>query len=848
MNVLTYHNDNQRTGANINETILKPANVNSNTFGLLYSNVVDGYVYAQPLVLSQVTIPGRGVHNVLFVATEHDSVYAFDADATTNSAPLWQVSFINPAAGVTTVPAADTGETGDLVPEIGITGTPVIDAATGTLYVEAKTKEVGGGTTSYVHRLHALDASSGAEKYGGPVMIQATVPGAGDGTDGNGNVPFIPLREVNRPGLLLLNGVVFIGYGSHGDQSPFHGWVLGYGTQTLQQVSSYCTSPNGFGAAIWHGGGGLGADSNGHIYFMSGNGSFDTNNAVPEQNDYGDSFVKLSTTSGLKIADYFTPANQDYLSGNDIDVSSGGPLLLPDSSGTTAHPHLLVGAGKEGTIYLLDQDHLGGFNAAGDSQIVQELPGALGGPNHPAFTGGLYGVPAFFDKWVYFVGVDDIVKAYLLSNGKLSSTPVSTSQTLFMYPGGSPAVSAQGNTNGILWVLQNEAYGYAGPSILHAYDASNVGTELYNSQQAGSRDAAAPAVKFTVPTVANGKVYVGGQYAVSIYGLLSGVIPANPGVYQGLFFDTNSPAFQSSGFFNATVGKANRIGGYVQLGASRYLFSGNVDAYGVFSNSIPRRSNTPLSLTLYFGTNGVLTGLVTDGANWNAQLTAYPRTYSNVNPAPQAGKYTVWLSAGADSSSAPGGVGVASLRVDRLGNAVLSGLLGDGTPILQRAFVSSNGELPFYVSLYSGNGSALGWLDITNEDSTDIDGQLNWFKLARPSFKLYSGGFSLSTRAQGSVYAFTNKIPVLNLNTGLLWLANGNLPEVLTNDAVLNGTRLTGSNKLSLTISAGSGFFSGRVLNANKSVFVHGALFQKQNVGYGFFVGTNQSGSLTLEP
>jgi len=450
VNVLTYHNDNARTGANTNETALKPSNVNTNTFTKVFSVTVDGYVYAQPLYMANVAIPAKGTHNVIFVATEHDSVYAFDADDNfgPNANPLWQVTFLNPAAGITTVPAADTGETGDLVPEIGITSTPVIDPASGTIYVEAKTKETSGGV-HYVHRLHALDVATGAEKFGGPVVLQASVPGTGDGDDGTGHVPFNPLRQLNRPGLLLLKGAVYFGFASHGDIGPYHGWVLGYDAATLQQVAAYNATPNGSDGGIWAGGAGLAADAQGNIYFETGNGTFNTNNADLSENDYGDTFLKLSTSNGLQVADYFTPFDQDYLNQVDADLGSGGPLVLPDEAGSASHPHLLVGAGKEGTLYLLDRDNMGHYNDQNDYQIVQSIPDAVGAPGTAIYTGS-FGMAAYFGSRIYYCGVNDTIKAYRFSGGSLVETPESTSAKVFGFPGATPAISANGSNDAIL--------------------------------------------------------------------------------------------------------------------------------------------------------------------------------------------------------------------------------------------------------------------------------------------------------------------------------------------------------------------------------------------------------------
>ena len=504
----TFHNDNLRTGQNVNETVLTPANVNSQQFGLLYSYSTDGISHGSPLYVANVSIPGKGFHNIVYVATEHDSVYAFDADGL-SATPLWKVSFIN-GSSVTTVPASDTGETGDIAPEIGITSTPVIDQSTATLYVVAKTKE----GSNYVQRLHALDISTGAERSGSPVVLQATVPGTGAGSSG-GQLSFNSLRENQRPGLLLSNGVIYIAFASHGDQLPYHGWVLGYNATTLQQVMAYCDSPNGSQGGIWQSGIGLASDISGNVYFMTGNGSFDANTGGRE---YGDSFVKLSP--GGSVVDYFTPHDQDVMAGNNWDLSSSGVMLLPDQPG--AVPHLLVGAGKTGTVYLVNRDSMGFYNANNDNQIVQSLVNAF--PNGTPEPGN-YSAPVYFNGSVYFSPINDMIQAFHLNNGLLTTSPTSRSPEIYPYPGGWMALSANGISNGILWAIQrNDSTtmdpGNSAPGVLRAYLASDLNTEIYNTSQAGSRDTLDYAAKYTAPLVANGKVFILTNSRLMILGLL----------------------------------------------------------------------------------------------------------------------------------------------------------------------------------------------------------------------------------------------------------------------------------------------------------------------------------------
>jgi hypothetical protein len=499
VNVTTYHYDNARTGQNTKETILTPANVGSTGFGKLFSVPVDGAVYAQPLILTDVIVAGVVHNNVAYVSTEHDTVYAIDSD---DGTILWQVSFINPAAGITTIPSADVNCT-DIQPEIGITATPVIDPVGGALYVVALTKENG----SYAQTLHALDVTSGAEMFGGPVLISASVLGSGDGTDGV-NVSFNPLTAGNRSALLLENGHVTIAWASYCDNGPYHGWVMSYSASTLIQEAVFNTTPNGGLGGVWMSGAGLASDSNFNVYLATGNGTYDASS------DYGDSVMKLigPVTGGFTVTDWFTPYTQFVLAEDDTDQGSGGVLLLPDQPITAPHQHLLLQGGKDGTIYLLDRDNLGKFNA-NSNNVVQSIPGALN---------SIFGVPAWWNNVAYFSGTGDFLMAYPFDpvSGMLDS-PTSQSSNVFRFPGPTPVVSASDTTDGIVWALQNDQSSSGGQAVLHAYDATDLANELYNSALNADRDNPGVAVKFTVPVVANGKVFVGTQTQVSVFGQLS---------------------------------------------------------------------------------------------------------------------------------------------------------------------------------------------------------------------------------------------------------------------------------------------------------------------------------------
>lgn len=519
VNVTTYHNDIGRTGQNLNETILNTSNVNPTQFGKLFSQPVDGQIYTQPLYLSGITVNGA-MHNVAFVATENDSVYAFDADTNggANSNPLWQASMLSAAHGAaadaTTVPSTTVGY--DIQPQIGITSTPVIDPSTGTLYVVSASIENG----SAVQRLHALDVTTGLEKFGGPIVITASVPGTGNGSV-NGTLTFDPLWENQRAGLLLLNGIIWIGFASHGDNGPWHGWIIGYNAATLQQTGAFCVSRNGTGGGVWMSGEGLPADQLdpinkpfGRMFIPTGNGDYTATTPYTNSMDYGDSHLDLDLTDGVPtVTDEFTTNQQATLDDEDLDVASGGLMILPTQT-TGSYPHLAVQAGKIGTLYLLNRDNLGGYNSTAD-QVVQEQADAAG-------NAGVWSTPAYWNGNVYYWGQFDYLKSFALVDGLLSTAPTESSEE-YKYPGATPSISANGTSQGIVWSVETDAYLNPGPSILMAHSASNVATTLYSSDTNTARDSAGNAVKFAVPTVVNGKVYVSTASEVDIYGLLAGV-------------------------------------------------------------------------------------------------------------------------------------------------------------------------------------------------------------------------------------------------------------------------------------------------------------------------------------
>jgi len=502
--VLTYHNDVARTGQNLTETTLTLSNVTSAKFGKLGFYPVDGLLDAEPLYTSNVTVPGNGKHNLLIAATENDSVYAFDADS---GATIWHVSVLKTGETASPDPPYPTN------PWIGVNATPVIDRTSGpdgAVYVVASSALTQNGTRVYYQRLHALDLALGTELFGGPVDIQATYPGTGDNSNGT-RVVFDPSQYRERVALLLLNGAIYMAWASHYDIRPYTGWIMGYSESTLTQASVLNVTPNGNEGAIWMSGAGLAADASGNIYFLDANGTFDSTlnpSGFPSEGDYGNTFLKLSTSSkGLSVADYFEMDNEASENGSDTDLGSGGVIVLPDllnSSGQTVH--LAVGAGKDSILYLVNRDSMGKFSS-NNSNIYQQFAGAL--------PGGIYSAPAYFNNTVYYGPVGSPIEAFTFGTAKLSTSATAKTATSFVYPGASPSISANGTSNAIVWAVENTT-----PAVLHAYDATNL-NELYNSNQAsGGRDQFGAGNKFITPMIANGKVFVGTPNGVAVFGLL----------------------------------------------------------------------------------------------------------------------------------------------------------------------------------------------------------------------------------------------------------------------------------------------------------------------------------------
>jgi hypothetical protein len=499
--VTTSQYDNARTGATLSEKILTPENVNTAQFGKLGAFKVDGPVYAQPLFLPSVEIPGKGRHDLLFVATEHDSVYAFDANRPGEPA-LWHVSFLDKARGVTVL-TEDMVACPFIRPEVGITSTPVIDFKTGTLYVLARTMiRHTVGDDEYFQHLHALAVTTGAEKFGGPKLITGSVPGKGAGTN-KGQVAFDALRENPRAALTLASGAVYLTWASSCDVDPYHGWVMAYDTQTLAQKAVLNVNPDGSEAGIWLSDTGPAADAEGNLFVPTGNGTFD---AASGGRDYGDSVLKLDGST-LAIRDYFTPHDQERISSADTDVGSGGPTLLPDQPGP--HRHLLLQPTKDSTIYVIDRDNMGKYQRDRDDLLqIIHLPGV-----------GL-GAMGYWNGHAFFAASGDYLRSYAVNNGRLR--PSESSAIKFATSGATPSISADGTKNAIVWAIATKTWNGPDnkPATLYAFDATKLGDPIYTSEQNSQRDRAGMAARFVIPIVANGRVYFGTRSEVEVYGLL----------------------------------------------------------------------------------------------------------------------------------------------------------------------------------------------------------------------------------------------------------------------------------------------------------------------------------------
>jgi len=750
VNVLTYHNDNSRIGLNANETTLTPANVNQNSFGKLFTYNVDGDVYAQPLYVSGLNIAGQGTHNVVFVCTEHDSVYAFDADSNTgpNGGLLWQASLGSSAQTPSPELPFEAIE-----PEVGITGTPVIDLGSQTLYVDAFTEENG----SFFHRVHALNLADGSEKPGSPTVVAASVPGVGNGST-NGVMSFQPIQQLQRSALTLAGGVLYVcfaGFTDTPNTDPYHGWIIGFDPGSLQILPNYvlCTTPNGtvaqFGSiagrgAIWMAGGGMAVDGDNNLFFATGDGNF---TAFDGGTDYGDTYLKLSTGGGLAVSDYFTPSTADYQQVNDLDSGSGGVILLPDQPGP--YPHLLVGAGKLQRAFVINRDQMTSDGQHFDStnsieNVVQVMP--LGG--------GSFDTPAYFNEKVYYVASKDVIRSYSISNGTLiPDLPNSAGSRVFAFPGATPVISANGDSDGIVWAIQK-----ATPAVLVAWDANDLSTELYNSSLApGGRDQLTGGVKFVAPTVANGKVYVGSQNALSVFGLLDssggggGWTPINA-EYSGLFFDAAGIEFGQSGAVTIKTTKKAAYSGKLMLAGKGYSFHGKFDANGAGSTTIPAKNVGPLTVNLQVNTadNTSISGSVS-GDSWSADLIASEALFNKrTNPAPFAGRYDITFAGPNDGNpDNPQNDGTGTLTVTTTGQVKFKGVLGDGTKVSQSATVSQNGDWPFYIPLYKNGGQIMGWLNF--DGAGDVGGQPSWIKLANPRSKTFPDGFELNPVATGAL-------------------------------------------------------------------------------------------------
>jgi hypothetical protein len=851
VNVLTYHNDNSRTGDNLNETILTPANVNANTFGMLFTYAVDGDIYAQPLYVSNLPMGRAGVCDVVFVATEHNSVYAFDAE--TSAGPsgglFWHVN-LGPSVAT---PSADFGNRyggfTEISPEVGISGTPAIDLPTQTLYVDACTHE----GSNYIHRIHALDLTTGAERSFSPIVVSAAIPGNGVGGS-NGMVVFDAEQQLQRSALTLAAGNLYVVYTGYADTDPYHGWILGFDAANLRLSADqiFNTTPNStiadFGTnagegGIWMAGSGPAVDSGDNLFFSTGNGCFNALNGSGGT-EYGDTFLKLSTTRGMTVADYFTPYNQGYLGSNDLDVGSGGILLLPEQPGSV--PYVMMGGGKPGDVYVINQKMFTAgnnhYNANGNSDAVLQTV---------SLNGGIYSTPAYFNGMVYITPANNVTASFTVSNGVLSLPASSVGSRTYPFPGATASVSANGKNDGIVWQVER-----ATPATLVADDANDVAAEIYNSEQAGTRDQLPDGTKFAVPTIANGRVFVGGHLALSVFGLLPPTNEPVVGNYYGLFYSSDGAQINQSGYLIVTVSENSHFYARLQLASSPYSITGQFDGSGFASNILKVARQSPLQLQLQFtkGDPPMLTGTVGNGT-WLAEIAAYEANFNaRTNPAPFAGKYTLVIHGPNDGNpQEPQGDGYGTVSVSTAGLLQFTGILGDGTPFSQTTTISADGQWPLYASLYGGQGQILGWVDFTNAAQSDLSGTLTWTKLPIARDRSYAAGFDLTPALEGSHFiAGTAKAPLLDFSTGVLILTEGGIPASMTNSFTVGpDERLIASNRMTLSFSAATGLFTGTAPNplvGHAPLSFRGMFMIKENYGSGYFINSDLSGAAYFGP
>src|ERR1700728_939023 len=658
VSVTTGRYDNSRSGSNLSETTLNTSNVNVSQFGKLYSYTVDASIYAQPLYVPNVVIPGQGTYNVVYVATMNDSIYAFNADSNAvNGGILWSKNFTNSAAGVTSIPIVNIVNSNSLniVGTVGIESTPVINLSSNTIYLVARTMEVSGSTTNYVARLHALDITTGAEKFGGPVVIQGSVPGSGQGSSA-GTLTFSSFFQNQRSGLVLVNGLIVFSWASHEDFDDWHGWVMAYNAATLQQTSILCTTPNGENAGIWMSGRAPVADSSGNLYYATGNGDWDG------VSSFGDSLIRVSTTNGtLSIADYFTPDNYAYLQANDLDFGSSGPLLIPGTN-------LLITAGKTSNFYVVQSSNLG-HEVTGDTQTVQNF--ALGGSikGGPAFWNRTTGAGATLYVWP---AGSSPLQAFQFSGSSFNTTPLS--ESTFLTPSGytdaALSVSANGSTagTGIVWaslaLSADDTHGTS-QGVLRAFDANNVATELWDSEMDNARDDAGTSGKFGPPIVANGKVYLNTfSNTLNVYGLLAAQgfsVSATPSSQSVLFGGSTTFTVSTTALAGFTGSIGLSVSG-LPKGATGTFSPTSVSAGSGSTLTVATTSSTPAgSYTLtIIGTSGSITqtATVTLVVTANFTMSATPG-FQTVNPGGST-PYTV-------STAAVGGFsGTVSLSVSGL--------------------------------------------------------------------------------------------------------------------------------------------------------------------------------------